>query len=117
MNWFNPSVWVQIEAACRAIGWPFSPADIKQHLMHTNPEQFESFHQQRFSDWIDKSRGPQLHFTESVQRKIGTALAMEPGGHNSRIGILVSRSYMYGGPSDYLSRRNTPPLWSLSSSI
>jgi hypothetical protein len=89
MNWFHPSVWVQIEIACRAVGWPFSPADIKRHLVHTNQEQFEVLHPQRLSEWIDKSEGTGLHFTESVQHRIAVQ-AMEPGGHNSRIGILVS---------------------------
>jgi len=116
MNWFHPSVWVQIEFACRAVGWPFSPADIKRYLMRTNPEQFKVLHHQRLSDWIDKSQRLQLRFTESVQCKIGKAQAMEPGGHNSRIGILVSGLRTYHGPSDHLPRRNTLLLWSLLSS-
>lgn len=90
MNWFHPSIWAQIEAACRAVGWPFSPADIKRCLMHTNRVQFEILHPQHISKWIDKDKSSSLHFTEAVQRRVGTARAMEPGGHSSRIGILVS---------------------------
>lgn len=92
MNWFHPSIWIQIEATCRAVGWPFSPVDIKRHLVHTNRQQFEALHPQRFSEWIDKSKGSGLHFTKFIQQRIGTMQAMEPGGHNSRIGILVSGS-------------------------
>ena len=116
MNWFHLSIWVQIEAACRAVGWPFSPVDIKKHLVRTNPGQFKTFHHQRLSEWINKDQGPQLHFTEFVQRMIGTVQVMEPGGHNSRIGILVSGLCTYGDLSNHLPRRNTPPLRSLSSS-
>ena len=90
MNWFHPSIWVQIEAACKAVGWPFSPKDIKSRLVALNPDQFESLNPQRFSDWIDKSEGPPLHFVEFVRHRIGRVRALEPGGHNSRIRILVS---------------------------
>lgn len=95
MNWFHPLVWVQIEAACRAVGWPFAPVDIKRHLVRTNREQFEPLHAQRISEWIDKSKDSRLHFTEIVQHRIGTVQGMEPGGHNSRIGILVSRPHVH----------------------
>ena len=95
MNWFHPSVWAQIDAACRAVGWPFSPVDIKQHLMRTNKEQFEALHSQRLSEWIDKSKDSKLHFTEFVQGRIGTVQEMEPSGHNSRIGILVSGFHVH----------------------
>lgn len=107
MNWFHPSIWVQIETACRAVGWPFSPADIKRYLVCTNQDQFKILHQQRISDWIDRSKGSSLHFTEAVLYKAGMAKAMEPGGHNSRIGVLVSGLYMHPGLSDCLPRNNT----------
>lgn len=73
MNWFHPSVWVQIETACRTVGWPFSPTDIKHYLVRANLDQFQMLHPQHISEWIDKSKNSSLHFTESVQRKIGTS--------------------------------------------
>jgi len=111
MNWFHPSVWIQIEAACRAVGWPFSPADIKRYLTRANQDQFKALHAQRISDWIDKSKGSSLHFTEVVQLRIGTVKAMEPGSHSSRIGILVSRPCAYQSLSDHLLRNNTLLPW------
>ena len=111
MNWFHPLLWVQIETACRAVGWPFSPIVIKGHLMRTNQEQFEALHPQRLSEWIDKSDHSGLHFTKSVQQRIA-AQAMEPGGHNSRIGILVGELCVHQGLSDHVPRRNILPLWS-----
>jgi len=117
INWFHPLLWVQIEAACRAVGWPFSPAEIKRHLMDTNPQQFEVIHQQRFSEWIDRTQDSHLHFTKFVQDKIGTACrAMEPGGHNSRIGILVSGLHVCHGLSNCSLSQNTRQPWSLLSS-
>ena len=90
MNWFHPLVWVQIETTCQTVGWPFSPMDIKRYLVHANRDQFQTLHPQRISEWIDKGGNSSLRFTEYVQRKIGTSQVMEPGGHSSRIGILVS---------------------------
>ena len=90
-NWFHPLIWVQIEAACRTVGWPFKPVDIKKYLVRTNPNQFTTLHRQRIGEWIDKSKGSSLHFTEKVQNTIASSQATEPSGHSSRIGILVSR--------------------------
>lgn len=95
MNWFYPSVWVQIEAGCQAVGWPFRPALICCHLQRANPDQFATLRPQRISEWIDRSKGSSLHFTEYVQRMTGTSQAMEPGGHSSRIGILVGRQHVH----------------------
>ena len=58
--------------------------------MRVNKDQFEILHLQHISEWIDKSKGSSLCFTNAVQLRIGTAKALEPGGHSSRIGILVS---------------------------
>lgn len=90
MNWFHPPIWMQIEAACRAVGWPFSPADIKRHLDRINCDQFKTLYPQRISEWIDRTKGQSLHFKESVQERIGISRALEPGGYTTRIGILVS---------------------------
>ena len=106
MNWFHPSVWVQIEAACRTVGWPFPPVNIKRYLMRANQDQFGALHPQRISDWIDRSKGSSLRFTETVQRRVGTK-AMEPGSHNSRVGILVSGLRVYQSLSDHPPRNNT----------
>jgi hypothetical protein len=95
MNWFHPSMWIQIDAACRRVGWPFLSADIKRYLMRANPDQFKPLHPQRIGEWIDKTSGPSLHFTMYVQQKIGSSQAMEPSDHSSRIGILVSRFSLY----------------------
>jgi hypothetical protein len=111
VNWFYPLVWIQIEAACQAVGWPFSPVEIRRHLVHTNQGLFETLHPQRLSEWINKNEHPGLHFTESVQCRIAVQ-AMEPGGHNSRIGILVSKLCVRQDLSNCLPRRNILPLWS-----
>ena len=93
MNWFYPPIWMQIKTACRAVAWPFSPVDIKRYLMRVNPAQFTTLHPQRIGEWLDKSKGPSLHFTEYVQRKTILSQALEPSGHNSRIGILASQPH------------------------
>ena len=96
MNWFYPSVWVQIEAACQAVGPPFPPTQICRYLQRANPDQFKTLYPQRISEWIDKSKGSlSLHFSEYVQQKIGTSQAMEPNGHSSRIGIFVGRQRVH----------------------
>lgn len=95
MNWFYPPIWTQIVDACRVVGWPFSPADIKRYLDHNNRDQFKTLHPQRISEWIDKSKGSYLHFTESVQQRVGTSQVLEPGGHTTRVGILVSGSFTH----------------------
>jgi hypothetical protein len=84
--------------------------DIKRYLTRINQDQFETLHPQRVSEWIDRTKGSSLHFTDFVQRKIGTAVMMEPGSHSSRIGILVSKSNAHQGLSNLLPRHNTPPL-------
>ena len=110
MNWFHPVIWVQIEAACRTVGWPFSPTDIKRYLTRMNPDQFGGLHPQRISEWIDKSKGSSLHFTQYVQSRIGSSQALEPGGHTTRIGILVSRTSTHVSIlPDSVPRKNTPP--------
>jgi hypothetical protein len=91
VNWFHPLIWVQIEAACRTVGWPWKSVAIKQALMRTNPEQFATLYRQRIGEWIEV-KGSSFHFTERVQDLIATSKGMEPGGHSSRIGILVSQS-------------------------
>lgn len=90
MNWLQPVVWAQIEAAAQRAGKPWRPVEITRVAKQSNPQLFEGLTSQVLGRWIDSE--VQVHgkhkWRDSVLEKVKRGNA--PGGGTTRRGILVS---------------------------
>ncbi|KAG9077821.1 hypothetical protein FS749_010233 [Ceratobasidium sp. UAMH 11750] len=86
VNWMNPFLWSMIEAAVQAVGYPWRPIDISNHLKTQNPELFSRFSPQRISDWRDLKITDQFVWKQSVLA--ATAHGNHPQGQIVRHSVL-----------------------------
>ncbi|KAG9073773.1 hypothetical protein FS749_014698 [Ceratobasidium sp. UAMH 11750] len=70
INWAHPLIWPQIEAAARAVGYPWSPVEIVRRLQQQNPTTFATLRPQRISQWRDHSVTNELRWTLQHLRSI-----------------------------------------------
>lgn len=90
MNWTQPVLWAQIDAAAKRAGHPWSPKEIVDIAQKMNPQAFKTLTRQVLGRWIDqeaKSRGV-FQWKHSVLEEVKHGNA--PGGKTTRRGILVS---------------------------
>lgn len=90
MNWCQPLIWAQIEAAARRAGKPWNLVDIVQTAKHANPQLFQTLTPQVVGRWVDEEarRRGEYKWKASILEKVKCGNA--PGGSNTRRGILVS---------------------------
>ncbi|KAJ6456514.1 hypothetical protein C8R45DRAFT_580223, partial [Mycena sanguinolenta] len=87
VNWQNPMLWSQIEAAARRALPPWSPRSILMELRKTNPKDFQRLSEQVIGRWIEREGGIS-RWNESVQKKVELGKGNSPGGHVTRCGVL-----------------------------
>ena len=88
MNWTAPHLWPHIDAAARAVGYPWSPLEIVKRLKRTNALLFETLRPQHICDWRDYTFKDRLVWKESVLVQVHKGFA--PRGESTRKSVLVS---------------------------
>jgi len=93
-NWFSPFLWSQIETAAQQAGKPWSPREITRRAKLLNKKAFEKLTEQVVGRWIDPEAKKEgiSRWKDSVLAHVEHGNA--PGGGNTRVGILVRRSYL-----------------------
>ncbi|THH17105.1 hypothetical protein EUX98_g9190 [Antrodiella citrinella] len=86
MNWMQPHIFEQIDAATKATGYPWRPVDIVQRLQRSNPRVFANLKHQRLSEWRDRTILDRFVWKDAVLAR--TKKGNQPGGENTRLGIL-----------------------------
>ncbi|KAJ3990811.1 hypothetical protein F5050DRAFT_1716598, partial [Lentinula boryana] len=90
MNYFQPLVWSQVQAAVRQVGYPWKQVDICRAAKLANPQTFAQLTPKTVGRWID----PDAHkrgvhkWKDSVLEYVKHGNA--PGGKTTRRGILDS---------------------------
>ena len=79
VNWMAPHLWPQIDAAARAVGYPWSPLEIVRRLQRTSPILFNRLRPQRICDWRDLSVRDRLVWKPSVLEQVKKGFAPQIG--------------------------------------
>ncbi|KAF7371817.1 DDE-1 domain-containing protein [Mycena venus] len=90
MNWSNPQIWAQIEAARIKAGYLWRPGEICRQAKLLTPQTFHRLREQVVGTWIDKNARAmgQFRWLDSVLENVATGAAL--GGQSTRAGILTS---------------------------
>lgn len=86
----QPIIWVQIDAAAKRAGYPWSPKHIVDIAQKANPSLFKTLTRQVLGRWIDqdaKLKGV-FKWKDSVLEDVKHGNS--PRGQTTRRGILVS---------------------------